>query len=86
MRARESARTIDAGGQPLANRDVLRIEGRASGQVRVRRQVEGGWSDPFLVPERYLADHGELGYAENTHVAERADRRRLLSPACHQLA
>ena len=29
VRARENAKTIDAGGQPLANRDVLRIEGRA---------------------------------------------------------
>src|SRR5580658_7182665 len=36
----------------------------------VRRQVEGGWSEPFLVPELYLADDGELGYARNTHVAE----------------
>ena len=70
VRARENAKTIDAGGQPLANRDVLRIEGRVHGQVQVRRQVEGGWSDPFLVPERYLADHGELGYAGNTHVAQ----------------
>ena len=70
VRARENAKTIDAGGQPLANRDVLRIEGRIHGQVRVRRQVEGGWSDPFLLPERYLADHGELAYAGNTHVAQ----------------
>jgi hypothetical protein len=70
VRARENAKAIDAGGQPLANRDVLRIEGHAHGQVRVRRQVEGGWSGSFLVPERYLADHGELGYAGNTHVAE----------------
>jgi conjugative relaxase-like TrwC/TraI family protein len=70
VRARENAKAIDAGGQPLANRDVLRIEGRASGQVQVRRQVEGGWSEPFLVPERYLAHHGELSYARNTHVAE----------------
>jgi hypothetical protein len=70
VRARENAKTIDAGGQALANRDVLRIEGRISGQVRVRRQLEGGWSDPFLVSERYLAGHGELGYAGNTHVAQ----------------
>ena len=70
VRARENAKTIDAAGQPLANRDVLRIEGRAHGQVQVRRQVEGGWSDPFLLPERYLADHGELAYAGNTHVAQ----------------
>jgi AAA domain len=70
VRARENAKAIDAGGQPLANRDVLRIEDRASGHVRVRRQVEGGWSEPFLVPEQYLADPGELSYAGNTHVAE----------------
>jgi len=70
VRARENAKTIDAGGQPLANRDVLRIEGRAHGQVQVRRQAAGGWSDPFLIPRRYLADHGELAYAGNTHVAQ----------------
>ncbi len=70
VRARENAQTIDAGGQPLANRDVLRIQGRARSQVKVRRQVDGGWSQPFLLSERYLADHGELGYARNSHVAE----------------
>jgi conjugative relaxase-like TrwC/TraI family protein len=70
VRARENAKTIDADGQPLTNRDVLRIEGHSSGQARVRRQVEGGWSKPFLIPEQYLADHGELGYAGNTHVAQ----------------
>ena len=46
--------------RPLANRAVLRIEGRTAGQVQVRRQVDGGWSGLFLLPERYLADHGEL--------------------------
>jgi AAA domain len=70
VRARENAKTIDAAGQPLANRDVLRIQARVHGQVQVRRQVQGGWSDPFLLPERYLADHGELAYAGNTHVAQ----------------
>jgi conjugative relaxase-like TrwC/TraI family protein len=70
VRARENATTIDAAGQPLANRDVLRIEDLVHGQVQVRRQIEGGWSDPFLIPERYLADHGELAYAGNTHVAQ----------------
>ena len=70
VRARENAKTIDAAGQPLANRDVLRIENLVHGQVQVRRQTEGGWSDPFLLPERYLAGHGELGYAGNTHVAQ----------------
>ena len=70
VRARENVKTIDADGQPLANRDVLRIEGRAHGQLRVRRQVESGWSNPFLISQRYLADHGELAYAGNTHVAQ----------------
>jgi AAA domain len=70
VRARENARTIDAAGQPLANRDVLRIEGRTASQIRVRREVEGGWSGPFLLPEQYLAGHGELAYAGNTHVAQ----------------
>ena len=70
VRARENAKTIGAAGQPLANRDVLRIDGRTRGQIQVRRQLENGWSKPFLLPERYLADHGELAYARNSHVAE----------------
>jgi AAA domain len=70
VRARENANTIDAAGQPLANRDVLRIESRGHGQIQVRRQIQGGWSEPFQVSERYLAGHGELGYARNSHVAE----------------
>jgi conjugative relaxase-like TrwC/TraI family protein len=70
VRARENVNTIDAAGQPLANRDVLRIEGRAHDQIQVRRQAEGGWSEPFQVSEQYLAGHGELAYARNTHVAE----------------
>jgi conjugative relaxase-like TrwC/TraI family protein len=70
VRARENAKTIDAGGQPLANRDLLRLEGRAHGRLQVRRQVDGGWSDPFPLSERYLAEHGELAYAGNTHVAQ----------------
>jgi conjugative relaxase-like TrwC/TraI family protein len=70
VRARENTNTIDAAGQPLANRDVLRIEDRAHGQIQVRRQAAGGWSEPFQVSEQYLADHGELGYARNSHVAE----------------
>jgi hypothetical protein len=49
---------------------VLRIEGHAHGQIKVRRQAEHGWSKPFPLPERYLADHGELAYARNSHVAE----------------
>jgi len=70
VRARQNAPGIDAGGQPLANRDLLRIDGHRGGQVQVRRRIEGGWSGPFGIPVRYLADYGELGYAGNTHVAE----------------
>ena len=36
----------------------------------MRRQFQCGWSEPFWIAERYLADHGELGYARNSHVAE----------------
>ena len=80
VRARENIKAIDAGGQALANRDVLRIEGSTSHQVLVCRQIKGGWSAPFLVPEWYLSKHAELGYAGNTHVAQgrTADTAHLL--------
>ena len=73
IRARQNAPGIDAGGQDLANRDVLRIESfTAAGAASVRRQdpVTADWSEPFTVPAAYLANHAELGYAGNTHVAE----------------
>ena len=79
VRARLNTR-IDADGQTLANRDVVRVESiNDSGFGRlavVRRQTgPGQWSQPFHVPVTYLESDAELAYAGNVHVAEGAHRR-----------
>ena len=35
-----------------------------------RRELDGTWTSPFLVPSAYLADSAELDYAGNTHVGQ----------------
>jgi conjugative relaxase-like TrwC/TraI family protein len=74
IRARLNTR-IDADGQSLANRDVVRVESiNDSGFGRlaaVRRQITPGqWSRPFFVPVAYLEENAELAYAGNVHVAQ----------------
>ena len=74
IRARLNTR-IDADGQTLANRDVVRVESiNDSGLGRlaaVRRQTgPDQWSRPFFVPVAYLQSDGELAYAGNVHVAQ----------------
>ena len=70
IRARLNTR-IDAGGQRLTNRDVLRIEGWQGQAAEVTRGLPGGgWSQSFLVPLSYLARDAELHYAGNIHVAQ----------------
>ena len=76
VRARLNTR-IEADGQTLANRDVVRIErwqDSAYGRLAVvSRQVSpGAWSRPFLVPAAYLEQSAELAYAGNVHVAQGA--------------
>ena len=74
IRARLNTR-IDADGQSLANRDVVRVESiNDSGFGRlaaVRRQIAPDqWSRPFFVPVAYLESDAELAYAGNVHVAQ----------------
>ena len=74
IRARLNTR-IDADGQTLANRDVVRVESvNDSGFGRlaaVRRQTgPDQWSRPFFVPVAYLEKSAELAYAGNVHVAQ----------------
>ena len=74
VRARLNTK-IDAGGQLLANRDIIRISGwhgagRSLTAVAERRLQDGGWSAPFTVPAAYLTEHGELGYAGNVFTAQ----------------
>ena len=80
--ARRNARAIPAGhpGHELANRDVLQITATAAGpggtRAEVRRLVgrdpatgQPQWSEPFLIPHRYLAAHAHLAYATTQHAA-----------------
>ena len=74
VRARLNTR-IEAGGQALSNRDVIRITGwRRGGGIltaeAVRQLQGGGWSAPFLVPASYLEESAELGYAGNVFTSQ----------------
>ena len=70
IRARLNTK-INAGGRELTNRDTLKITGWHGPHVQVRRRdLDGIWTSPFLVPRAYLADSAELDYAGNTHVGQ----------------
>ena len=74
IRARLNTR-IDADGQTLANRNVVRVESindSAYGKLAavVRQTGPGQWSRPFFVPAAYFESDGELAYAGNVHVAQ----------------
>ena len=70
IRARLNTK-INAGGRELTNRDTLRITGWHGPHAQVRRrELDGSWTSPFLVPRAYLADSAELDYAGNTHVGQ----------------
>ena len=63
--------TIMAGGRELTNRDTLQITGWHGSSAQVcRRELDGTWTSPFLVPRAYLVDSAELDYAGNTHVGQ----------------
>jgi conjugative relaxase-like TrwC/TraI family protein len=63
--------TINADGRELTNRDTLQITGWHGPHAQVRRRdLDGTWTSPFLVPRTYLADSAELDYAGNTHVGQ----------------
>ena len=87
IRARLNTR-IDADGQTLANRDVVRLESTqdsAFGRLAVVRRRTGPdeWSRAFFVPLAYLESDAELAYAGNVHVAQGAtvDRAHLVVDA-----
>ncbi|HEV3295145.1 MAG TPA: hypothetical protein VG123_39705, partial [Streptosporangiaceae bacterium] len=70
IRARLNTK-INAGGRELTNRDTLRITGWKGPSAEVqRRELDGSWTNPFLVPRAYLADSAELDYAGNSHVGQ----------------
>jgi conjugative relaxase-like TrwC/TraI family protein len=87
IRARLNTK-IDADGQTLANRDVVRLESvqdSAYGKLAVvRRRISASeWSRAFLVQLAYLESDAELAYAGNVHVAQGAtvDRGHLVVDA-----
>ena len=62
---------IDAGGQRLTNRDMLKVTSICGPEVTVRRQRQDAtWTAPFKVPRSYLESSAELAYAGNVHVAQ----------------
>ena len=70
IRARLNTK-INAGGRELTNRDTLQITGWNGPDAQVRRrELDGTWTSPFLVPRAYLAHSAELDYAGNTHVGQ----------------
>ena len=70
IRARLNTK-VNAGGRELTNRDTLKITGWKGPDAEVRRrELDGTWTSPFLVPRAYLADCAELDYAGNTHVGQ----------------
>jgi hypothetical protein len=63
--------TINAAGRELTNRDTLQITGWHGPHAQEqRREQDGTWTSPFLVPRAYLAGSAELDYAGNTHVGQ----------------
>ncbi len=74
VRARLNTR-IDADGQSLANRDVVRLEtsvGAPFARLAVVSRQTGPdqWSKPFFVPVDYLEQSAELAYAGSVAVAQ----------------
>jgi hypothetical protein len=70
IRARLNTK-INAGGRELTNRDTLKITAWHGPHAQVRRrELDGTWTSPFLIPRAYLADSAELDYAGNTHVGQ----------------
>jgi hypothetical protein len=66
---------IDAGGQRLANRDILRLaafagRGKDRFAIAQRQTGPGRWSAPFAVPVPYLEQSAELAYAGNVYTSQ----------------
>jgi conjugative relaxase-like TrwC/TraI family protein len=89
VRAMKNSKAIDAGGQKLANRDVL-VLGAVDGEHVTARRLTGAaggqrqYSAPFTVPLAYLREHAALAYGGNIFVGQGRtvdDSYQLLSDA-----
>ena len=75
IQARLNDRLITAGGQWLANRDILQIT-RIYGhghyrEIEARRRLpDGTWTAKFTIPARYAEKSATLGYASTIYAAQ----------------
>jgi hypothetical protein len=75
IQARLNEQLITAGGQWLANRDILqvtRIYGHGHDrQIEARRRLpDGTWTAKFTLPARYAEKSATLGYASTIYAAQ----------------
>ena len=75
VRAMKNDKRIDAGGQKLANRDVLRIDRLGERQAVARRLTgtkdgQHEYGPAFTVPRAYLEEHSALAYGGNIFVGQ----------------
>lgn len=70
LRARHNTR-IWAHGQNLTNRDTIRVAAVEPDRIWAERRTgPDSWTERFEVSRAYLAEHAELDYAGNVHVAQ----------------
>lgn len=75
IQARLNDKLITAGGQWLANRDILQItriygHGRDRKIEARRRLPDGTWTARFTLPARYAEQSATLGYASTIYAAQ----------------
>jgi hypothetical protein len=75
VRAMRNDKRIDAGGQKLANRDVLRIEHLGERDATARRLTgtkdgQHQYGPAFTMPRAYLEEHSALAYGGNIFVGQ----------------
>ncbi len=75
-RKNDNAREAGETGRTLANSDLMRVVDVGDRKVTVVRQTgtdkeTGGrtWSEPYELPNTYLARHSTLGYAQTGHAS-----------------
>ena len=75
VRATRNAKSIDTGGQPLANRDVLRLDHLGEHEATARRLTgtkdgQHQYGPAFTVPRTYLEQHSALAYGGNIFTGQ----------------
>jgi hypothetical protein len=83
LRARQNSK-IPAAGKPLENRDVVRLVSWWTAGIRrqaiMQRQLaDGRWSQQFLVPGDYIAEHCEVHLHSSARIARARSHVRFLT-------